>query len=224
MSIDYVRIENMLEGNIPIDGISPEENQVLEEERQAFEIGRLADRFAQGYYGHSAAIKIARNPISKALLTTIEPGQCVPTETVVRKDGTKHVFSSHYYLEQLNTSEMADVLDKVWLAGSLLSLGDALSKHDRFRHVPELEMVYHLRNGIAHGNLFNFKPSGLARLAAHPAHNRTARIRAPGVELEITPALHGRQVLFDFMCPGDVLDLLISVSIYLRQISARVVQ
>ena len=44
-----------------------------------------------------------------------------------------------------------------------------------------------------------------------PAHTRDAacRFSAP---FEITPELEGTGVLFDFMGPGDILDLLISVS------------
>ena len=44
--------------------------------------------------------------------------------------------------------------------------------------------------------------------------------RAPPAEFlpfEITPELEGTAVLFDFMGPGDVLDLLISVSTYLSE-------
>jgi hypothetical protein len=73
-------------------------------------------------------------------------------------------------------------------------------------------MVRHLRNGIAHGNRFTLRNPDELKL--WPAHTRDAacRFSAP---FEITPELEGTAVLFDFMGPGDVLDLLISVSTYL---------
>jgi hypothetical protein len=34
------------------------------------------------------------------------------------------------------------------------------------------ELVYHRRNGMAHGNRFNIDDRGKNRLAAHEAHNQ----------------------------------------------------
>jgi hypothetical protein len=44
--------------------------------------------------------------------------------------------------------------------GALLTLGDALQVHRYFDHSPELELIYHLRNGVAHGNRFTFTKAG----------------------------------------------------------------
>jgi hypothetical protein len=44
---------------------------------------------------------------------------------------------------------MVDDLDRVWLVGSLLAIGDALMRHCYFDHAPELELLRHLRNGVA---------------------------------------------------------------------------
>lgn len=53
-------------------------------------------------------------------------------------------------------------------------------------------------------------------LKKFPAHNRFAWIRGNKKEEFIIDAnLHGRPILFDFMGPGDVLDLLLSVGVYL---------
>jgi hypothetical protein len=98
----------------------------------------------------------------------------------------------------------------------LITLGDALAKHRYFDHAPELELVYHLRNGAAHGNRFNLTKPGRDRLAKYPAHNRLAWVRSDHrTEFEVTLDLNGREVLFGFMDPGDVQDLLMSVSLYL---------
>ncbi|MBO0695527.1 MAG: hypothetical protein J2P56_05435 [Verrucomicrobia bacterium] len=80
---------------------------------------------------------------------------------------------------------------RIWLTGALLAIGDALKENKYFDHAPELELVYHLRNGIAHGNCFEFTDPGRKRLAKYPAHNRDC--------FGITLALEGRPALFDFI-------------------------
>jgi hypothetical protein len=67
---------------------------------------------------------------------------------------------------------------------------------------------------LAHGNAFRIE--NLKHLAKFPAHNRLAWIRSDSkAEFEITPNLQNQAVLFDFMGPGDILDLLMSVGLYL---------
>lgn len=188
----------------------------------AFDVGRLAERLAAGYYAYVAAIQVAGNPRAKDLVTDIPLGQAVPVGYVTRRDGTHHVFHFHHYLDQIRTdSHIADDLPRSWLVGSLLTVGDALTKHRYFDRAPELELLRHVRNGIAHGNVFHFgrgkkRKENLDRLAKHPAHNKLAWIRGDKkTEFEITAALEGQSVLFDFMGPGDVLDLIMSVGLYL---------
>jgi hypothetical protein len=72
-----------------------------------------------------------------------------------------------------------------------------------------------LSNGVAHGNTFRIN---LEHLAKFPAHNRLARVRSDSkAEFEITADLQDKPVLFDFMGPGDILHLLMSVSLYLMR-------
>jgi hypothetical protein len=87
-----------------------------------------------------------------------------------------------------------------------------LAAEGYYDRAPVLEMVRHLRNGIAHGNRFSLRNP--TELNAWPAHTRDAACRSSG-PFEITPDLDGSAVLFDFMGLGDVLDLLISVSTHL---------
>ena len=63
--------------------------------------------------------------------------------------------------------------------GAMLTLGDELSVHGYFDRAPILELVYHLRNGVAHGNRFNITKDGKKRLARRPAHNSDAAVRSP---------------------------------------------
>jgi hypothetical protein len=159
------------------------------------------------------------------LVSTVPPGQPVPVSYVTRKDGTQHVFDFHHYLDQTRTNpDVVDELPRIWLVGSLLAVGDALSasKNRYFDHAPILELLYHLRNGIAHGNVFHFNTAGLKRLNKYKAHNKMAGVKSSTkAEFEIVAGLQGKPVLFEFMGPGDVLDLLQSIEVYLTRIRER---
>jgi hypothetical protein len=113
---------------------------------------------------------------------------------------------------------LQDEFERDWLTGALLNVGAALMEADYFDHAPELELVYHLRNGIAHGNRFEIR--NLDRLSKYPAHNRLAAVRSDlKTTFEVTPSLDDQPVLFDYMGSGDVLDLLMSVEIYLCRVA-----
>ena len=136
----------------------------------AFDIGQMTERMVQGYFMHLAAIQVAKDPRAVALSPNVEPGQIVPVAYVGRKDGTRLVFHFTHYLAQAGSNPaMVGDLDRVWLVGALLALGDALKQHGYFDHAPELELLRHLRNGVAHGNSFridNPKEPSYAFLAA----------------------------------------------------------
>ena len=84
---------------------------------------------------------------------------------------------------------------------------------DYFGHVPEFEMIYHLRNGVAHGNRFNITRKGRERLKDWPAHNSETAIKSDvRTFYEITPALNGQNILFDYMSVADLLDVFWSVA------------
>jgi hypothetical protein len=126
-----------------------------------------------------------------------------------------------HYLELPTTDEeLAAQFNLVWLSGALLQLGDALSQKKYFDHAPELELIYHIRNGVAHGNRFNIHGAGVTRLQKYPAHNHRSIVPGDKRDLfEVTTALNGSPVLFDFMGPADVLDLLLSASNHLAGIA-----
>jgi hypothetical protein len=82
---------------------------------------------------------------------------------------------------------------------------------------PLLELIRHLRNGVAHGNSFEIKDAG--RLLKFPAHNRAAVTKRD--VFEITKRIDGKNVLFDFIEAADVLDVLMSIEFYLTFIRER---
>ena len=182
----------------------------------AHEVGQLAQHMVRGYLAHIAAVRSVPRMDSNALVRLIADW---PSDFVQRKDGTKWSFDTQDALVDLADKAIDAELPRVWLTGSLLALGDALKDHGYFDHAPALELVYHLRNGIAHGNRFNFTASGLERLKQYPAHNREAWFRK--MIFEIVPALNEQAVLFEFMGAGDVLDLLSSVGAQLKDLTNR---
>jgi hypothetical protein len=181
-------------------------------------VGRMAQRLACGYYSFLVAHLVAVNPES---INSLPPAKILgedPTGEIERKDGSFHTLNLLYYLDLLRADQnlQRDFL-RAWAMGALLTLGDELAKHGYFGHAPILELVYHLRNGIAHGNQFTIDHRGQKRLAKHQAHNRDAVVKSPlGTLFEITPTLSG-PVLFDFMGPADVIDLLQSIEVHLSR-------
>ena len=92
--------------------------------------------------------------------------------------------------------------------GALLTLGDDLAQHDYFDRAPELELVRHLRNGIAHGNRIEIRnPTSLERHPAHTGIMLGQNIFNPEF-IEIRPELHDTPVLFDFIGPLSLTRLL----------------
>ena len=182
----------------------------------ACHVAQLAYDMLRGYLAHIAAVRSIPRVDSNALVRLIADW---PTDFVQRKNGTKWSFDTQDALVDLADKSIDAELPRVWLSGSLLALGDALTEQGYFDRAPLLELVYHLRNGIAHGNRFNFTRSGLDRLKEHPAHNRDAFFKQ--VVFEIAPTLNGREILFEFMGAGDVLDLLSSVRAHLTDLTKR---
>lgn len=219
--VNCLNVERHLSGTLATEDLTPAERNLSEKMRPSFEVGRLASRMAQGYYGHAAAIHVAKHPRAKELAPSMSDDGSFRIGHVYRKDGSAHTYMFGHYLDYLSkNTEVVDDWNRTWLVGALLNVGDALAKFKYFNHAPELELLYHLRNGVAHGNRFTFTKSGLDRLKIYPAHNRLARARTK--ELEIDPGvLQGNSVLFDFLEPTDVVELLQSIEMYLTWICPR---
>jgi hypothetical protein len=199
----------MVEAQIPLLPIEPPPGSPNPD---AFRVGQTAQYMFGSYMAHQAAMLVARDPMAPTLLPPVEPGQIVPVGRVPDKAGEGHTYHAAYYLEWARKAP-ADDFNRAALGGALITLGDALAAHRYFDHAPELELVRHLRNGIAHGNHFNILQVGREQLAKWPAHNRLATVKTS--EFEVTPAPNGHAVLWGFMEPGDVLNLIQTVSLYL---------
>jgi hypothetical protein len=181
-------------------------------------VARMAHGLAVGYYSFLVAHLVAVNPTSiNSLPRPMVIGQN-PTGEIQRKDGTSHTLDLRHYLDLLREDhDLQRYFLRTWAMGALLMLGDELARHDYFDHAPVLELVYHLRNGVAHGNQFNVTESGKKRLKKYPAHNKNAVVRSPAGTVYEISATVGGPVLFDFIGPADVIDLLQSVEIYLSK-------
>jgi hypothetical protein len=163
MISDHLNIERVLSGVLPFEELSLEERDFCTKYRPIFAIGLMASQMAQSYYAHRAAITVARDPRANSLIAAeVRGGQAVPVGDVTRKDGTGHVYDIHHYLEYARTNAtILNNLERVWIVGSLIAVGDALAQHDYLNRVPLLELVRHIRNGVAHGNRFDIRnPDG----------------------------------------------------------------
>lgn len=178
----------------------------------AFRVGQLAQYLFGSYFAQLTAFLTAADARAPALRPGIEAGHVVPVGRVPDKVGDGHAFHLPYYLEWARKTPEEE-FERAALAAALIALGGALAEHSSFDHAPELELVRHVRNGVAHGNRFNIDDRGRKQLAKHPAHNRIATVKSS--EFEVIPSLNGREVLFLFMERGDVLNLIQTVSVYL---------
>lgn len=179
---------------------------------RASSVGGLANRLVEAYLAHAASLMIARSADAATLIPDVEADQLVPVGRLLNGDGTPFEFHFSYFFEVAGHPTIAEDFDRTYAAGALLALGDALAAQHYFDRAPELELVRHLRNGVAHGNRFNIQHA--VQLTTHPANNFDAWVKTSPL-LEVTPAAHGRTVLFDFVAPADVVGVLQGVAAYL---------
>jgi hypothetical protein len=198
------------------DGEDHSNRSAMKANQAAFDVGQLAMDMAQGYSAHSAALSIVKRLDEKTLHRVTWWNE--PVGTAPTKDGTPVCFNLRGFLKLASKNPaIAAELPLVWLRGSLLAVGDALACNRYFDRAPELELIRYLRNGIAHGNLFKIQKDD--QLVKRPAHNRDVWPRRPGRGIfEITSALNGQCVLFDFMEAGDVIEALHDVGVYLKRL------
>src|SRR5262249_35231234 len=136
----------------------------------AAKVAQLARDMAAGYEAH---VVVSRMP------PKIDPNAFVKfigenlIESVPRKNAPAwQIDTQDTFYNAVVRDTIREEFPRIWLTGSLLAVGDALKENNYFDHAPVLELVYHLRNGVAHGNRFTFNNSGRKRLAEYPAHSR----------------------------------------------------
>lgn len=187
---------------------------------QAEIISKLAHDLVAGYFAYFSAISIAKDERSDKLIPEVLPNQIVPVGFVKSKgDPVAHTFDFKFYLKHVRENEfIMTQIERVYLSGALLTIGDALKEHKYFNdfHSPIFQLIRHLRNGIAHGNKFNLRfPKDLI---AHPAHDNVPLNYNP-TKFHVTLDLNGTNVLFDFMEPGDILNLFHQVGFHLMDLA-----
>ena len=195
-------------------------------------VGLLAQDLHTHYMAYAATTLIARHPAAEQVIRILEEENRgpapVPVAYVHRKDATQIAYHlSHFFRDVSATPEYQVVHDRVWLGGAVLTLGDELARSNYLDQGPDLEFIRHLRNGIAHGNRFEIRGSEPTRPAhftgakgtAHTSDGQPVWVATEGSFFEITPAVHGQAVLFDFIGPADVCDLFQFVAVRLTRMA-----
>lgn len=181
----------------------------------AFETGHYIQSLTRGYYSHIAAISISKDPRAYDIMPPILSGHSVPIGIIKRKDNTFHAFHFTHFLDLIKTDPIiSEQMEHIWFTGTILTICDRLEKNNYFDRAPELELLRYIRHGIAHGN--RFRIDHLWKLDKFPAHNKFCWVKSDtNATFEISENCQNQKVLFEFMQAGDLLDLLMSISIYL---------
>ncbi len=82
-------------------------------------------------------------------------------------------------------------------------IGDILARNSYFDKSPLLEFLRHFRNGLSHGNKFNFSGKEPIRIAEFK-------------NFKITKELQGQNILFDFIKLGDIYDVFDELKKYVQ--------
>ena len=175
--------------------------------RTAKEIAEMIDRLQQYYAAISTTLLMLNNDdlLRSLHATGHEKGSTI---RLGRKDNSHYENINMWDSIQAVKGNSAFNLD--FLRSQLMIImswvGHELSSNKYICKTPELEFFRHLRNGISHGNTFKL-------LNGEP--HQPATFKA----FEVTSALNGKQVLFEFMSPGDLFDLFDHVKGHLRTLS-----
>jgi len=155
-------------------------------------IARMRDTLA----GTATFLMVLNHPEFFSILQSfgLDPGS---TMELGRRDGTKHPpLDIHESVRRIRGNPQFN-LDYVGviLMATISLVADRLSRNAYFNKTPEPEFLRHIRNAIAHGNRFHMRSD---------EPRRPARFH----DFEIAKSLEGTRLFWDFMAPGDVLDLL----------------
>jgi len=185
---------------------------------EAISLGHRLITLAYGYYSHAAAIDLSFN---KEIIRIASSSGHIGWNSVgkaKKKNGESHQFLKTAWLDHDGfTEHIQEDLDRIWLTGALIYSGDALHTYGYFDRSPCLELIRHLRNAAAHNNRFRIRNP--KSLDTFPAHTRNGPKDYPtNSAFEITSALDGTALMWDFMESGDILDAIISVGYYLHEV------
>jgi hypothetical protein len=186
--------------------------------QNAVDVATLTQRMVSQYFSHHASMYVARDPRAQTLGPQIEPGQAGPVLKILRRDGNAMIVSFDYYLAEGLRPKTLEDFDRVWLMGALLMVGDALGANGYFGHIPEAEIIRHLRNGIGHGNRFKFRSEVIDKVTGklkHPANIFRYAARQGMPVHEVDTNLAGTEVLFVWGGPDAVIDCLTVLGVHL---------
>jgi hypothetical protein len=171
---------------------------------------------AYGYYSHTAAVDVA---FDRRVIKFIEDSNILSEDAVgivPRKSGKGHEYSKLSWLkhDDFNTNLTSEI-DRLWLSGVLIIIGDQLERHHYFDRSPGLEFIRHLRHAVARNN--RFKIDNPHKLKQYPAHNKNGKFRGCNQDTcyEITPEINNSVLMWEFMAPGDIMDAILSAGFYL---------
>jgi hypothetical protein len=186
---------------------------------EAIDLGHRLITLAYGYYSHAAAVDLSFNKNVLQTLTSSGANDWDSVGIARKKNGESHQFMKIAWLEHDGfTEHIYNDLHRIWLLGALIYSGDALEAYAYFDRAPCLELIRHLRNAAAHNNRFRITKEGAKWLEKYPAHTRHGPKGYPtNSAFEITPALDGTLLMWDFMESGDILDAIISAGHYLHE-------
>lgn len=170
------------------------------------EIADLIRKLQKTYAGTGAALYLFNHPQIFDFLdaTGVDQGSTV---VLRKKDGSKYDDLDVYEaIERIrgNNRYTLDFIRNIHIT-KIIRVGDHLSQNDYFDKAPVLEFFRHLRNAVSHGNEFTFygdEPRRLARFG----------------DFELDDSLNGTTALFDYIDPGDVMELFDEVEDHLRSL------
>jgi hypothetical protein len=178
----------------------------------AVDIAEMIDDMHIRYIATAYALKFIGDPalLAREIEEANAQGRGGPNWGLLmgRNDGTDRVEIDPY--DAISSIQGVPDFNLMFLRLPLLAcvslIGDRLALHRHFDKAPILEFARHLRNAASHGNRWNLTNGQPSR----PASLRSRSIDA---------SMHGSQpVLFDWLSPGDVLDLFDDVAAHLRSL------
>ncbi len=120
-----------------------------------------------------------------------------------------------YFQARAKDPDVVREIRRAYLSGAILTVGELLAGAGYLDRSPEFEFVRHVRNAVAHGNVFKLEPRAVNELAKHPAclvgrdGTRTHRVKAE---------LNGRECLFSFLGPNHALEAIQAAAARLESI------
>lgn len=170
-----------------------------------FTMARRVDDIRNGYLALDAALRLVAESIDDSDDKSPEWIK-LPGDITYRRD----------HVEALGRDpDVAREIRRAYLSGALLSVGDILADEQYLDRSPEFEFVRHIRNAVAHGNVFELKASHLEMLEKFPAY----LIEGDGHKTHaIKESVNGRECLFGFVGPNHVLAALTAAAMRMVEI------